>query len=57
MSALFRVDNAWVDAGILTDRQLLAEQQLNREFDVAVDIDIQLDKWENPWYNSNVEAA
>lgn len=57
MRTLLRIGQQLLDADMLVDQQLMAEQTLNREFDRNIDIAVQLDEWDSMWYNSIDKAA
>jgi len=54
---LLRIGQQLLDADMLVDQQLMAEQTLNREFDRNIDVAVQLDEWDSMWYNSIDKAA
>lgn len=54
---LFRLNNQLVTVDMLVDGMSLQASSVDREFAIHVPHEIELDSFEDPWYNSLREAA
>ena len=57
MNTLFRVGSELVDVNQLIDQQLIIGGQLEKEFDVHVPFSVQVDSWDDAWYDSLYREA